>query len=87
MLTKHTPLPWDYFTGRTRHHVEVAYGAPGMGTAICSVPKSQEANAEFIVRACNAHYDLLAALEALYDRRTSDTMAKARDAIAKARGT
>lgn len=46
------------------------------------------ANAEFVVRACNAHDDLLAACEALMNSLPYDkpAVAQAKAAIAKARG-
>ncbi len=61
---KHTSLPWGALNnGRsTLWHVEGPDGA-----AVCSVPKARKADAAYIVRACNSHYELLAALESLLE--------------------
>ena len=53
------------------------------------------ANAEFVVRACNSHYDLLVALEAMVERaipcakhwKDDASIVAAHAAIAKAKGT
>jgi len=68
METKHTELDWDYaenpdcqnaqhdrFLVRCKTEYPDVYGT----VAMCGY----KPNAEFIVRACNAHYDLLEALE------------------------
>jgi hypothetical protein len=94
---KHTPLPWHAdgpevmgldSNGDFGEHVATAWNAPGGPE-----PEGAVANAALIVRAVNAHSDLLAAVEALlsqlndpcpYDAAT--TRAAARAALAKARG-
>lgn len=100
--TKHTPGPWVRL-GRTsdRHHAigpegETPNAAPVTVNALYD--EEGEANADFIVRACNAHEDLLEALEALVehflvkcevggdDPRRWDSWNAARAAIAKAKG-
>lgn len=69
-MSGHTPLPWriktpahatiegekihSYDDGWTKYYGNVANICDG---------KDREANAAFIVRACNSHYDLLEALE------------------------
>lgn len=62
----HTPGPW--------HVVERENGAPYIASPLGSIcdmrlnglnRKTKYANAEFIVRACNSHDDLLAACKAL----------------------
>lgn len=66
---KHTPGPWTYFVGnadgRGLIRIEVDRSADGAGTHIASMQRGtqSEANAAFIVRACNAHDGLVAALE------------------------
>ena len=97
--TGHTPLPWTIGRGRrwiTSGEVDIA--------RIHDVSKIGEdeavANAEFIVRACNSHYDLLDALETLLNMLPDSNMGEigvtantmhdiiitAEDAIAKAKG-
>lgn len=69
--------------------------ADGLCPALTGCGPASKANAEFIVRACNSHYELLEALEEFsreYDGMedgtgdTCPTLIKARAAIAKARG-
>jgi hypothetical protein len=50
---KHTPVPWDYIISRSLIHVETANKGDGSpcGRAICSIPKSDEANARLIAAA------------------------------------
>lgn len=78
MTTKHTPGPWDYVEGKTLYHVE-RKGGQG---AVCSVPKSREADARLIAAAP----DLLEALKALSQTLSAETQAMARAAILKAEG-
>lgn len=63
MSKQHTPLPWA--------EQEMPHGRndritadDGEGTVICEFPYGLDANAAFIVQACNAHDDLVAALTA-----------------------
>ena len=66
--TKHTPLPWKIAFvrptpgSRLVHdwHIEDA-----AGKLVCWVPEVGPANAEFIVRACNSHEQLLEACKNL----------------------
>jgi hypothetical protein len=98
---KHTPLPWRADgpevigldgNGNYAGHVATAWYSPG-GPG----PDEAVANAALIVRAVNAHADLLEALETLVDEQNGPplyrhaagweaAMNKARAAIAKARG-
>ena len=78
MNTKHTPTPW-VVGGRAKLGASIAPGetpriwAPDGAIADISIhrmlgdgtSKRELANANFIVRACNAHDDLVAALEGL----------------------
>ncbi len=105
MKTQHTPTPWivDERVGVTilaQKHInaiglswkpEVASCHLGIGLEW----NEQEANAEFICRAVNAHDDLVAALEDLIAARSdlsysADKIASAYDfaakALAKAKG-
>lgn len=80
MNANHTPLPWDFSInkdalGNTEIDIHQADGAPytqypsDIGHIFCIwdvAPKAvQMASAEFIVRACNAHYGLINALQKL----------------------
>lgn len=58
----HTEGPWeaDCFQVRSRNGRRVAHTGLGQGEG-----KESEANAAFIVHACNCHYELLQALKML----------------------
>lgn len=61
----HTPTPWRTYAGRA-----IVFDADGNYVAYCGQShfietEEQKANAEFIVRACNSHDELVAALEDL----------------------
>lgn len=66
-ITKHTPTPWAISSNGFN-----IYGPPdaeGQVTFVASIFRKpiqdiEDANAEFIVRACNAHDELLAACKA-----------------------
>lgn len=93
----HTPLPWAVSSLPSAWATEIARGDPRgpiilfpSAAASLSVGERQ-ANAAFVVRACNAHYDLLAACKAMV--RTGKAPADIdaaydlmRAAIAKAEG-
>lgn len=107
-MADHTPGPWvldergirapaaetGTYSGWTALVVKVDYGR--MGNAPCA--DADKANAAFIVRACNAHDELLAALREMlaeldgriaphgYIYRDTGGMILARAAIAKAEG-
>lgn len=79
--TQHTPGPWTEskaYAGTihgTRAGKQTAYAvaaAHGMTTA------EQDANAEFIIRACNSHAELVAALEMAVERLDYTVSALAR---------
>ena len=64
MTTQHTPTPWQVEL-RNAGAAIVAPAASGKmheATVICSGLGGNRANAAFIVRACNAHDELVAAL-------------------------
>jgi hypothetical protein len=81
------PLPW-HIGPHYRFDVESAHGRVASGCPEFS-PQS-EANAEYIVTACNAYPDLLAALKSCVDeceRLCVGNVDLMRAAIAKAEGT
>ena len=94
-MTKHTPLPWHkskdnsgiFIAGNGGRIAEVFYGQK----ITTKHQTEQEANAAFIVKCCNSHYELLAALKELSSHATKLNLQhqrydKAREAIAKAEG-
>lgn len=65
---KHTPLPWRTASALVMgQHSRAIVSALKGQVDIYNAPLTNEtlANAEFIVRACNAHDELVAALKAL----------------------
>ena len=72
MKTNHTPTPWhliqterndmviSYSDGELRSHIATCHDQ-----ALCPEHGTVKANAEFIVRACNHHEELVAALKNL----------------------
>lgn len=86
----HTPGPWYIEDGRiygqeARDDYLICDLAPGNQ----GINETDEANAEFIVRACNSHYELLETLERILEGDLMSNMeeivlaviAKARDSI------
>jgi len=66
---QHTPTPWHTGEGKAER---IIYAADGFAVADATVfhglhVESPTANAAFIVRACNAHDELVAALKGLLD--------------------
>ena len=90
-MNKHTPTPW-----KVDGNSDVFSGDPSKGTRkdiACIQSDNYAEDAEFIVRACNAHDDLLEALERIVNLPIGDqfmqrakAFADARAVIAKARG-
>jgi len=102
-VNKHTPIPWDW-TGATIHTksgvddpaLRIARVFDESHTDAVKNHEEANANAAFIVQACNAHDELLAACEDFvyaiegYEKRTGiiqfhPSVDKARAAIAKIR--
>lgn len=99
--SKHTPLPWKVYYAKNNGQVILGTGEEN-GCAIQNHSGAfwrdddeAKANAEFVVRACNSHYELLEALECLLDKADKEwgkslvwrvTRDEARLAIAKAKG-
>jgi hypothetical protein len=98
---KHTPTPWwvAQSAGPGILAVDAIDPADGNLFAVCEIfgindmrehSPEAEANAAFIVRACNCHNQLVAALKALYDavdssvELTPEIMRQARAALAAA---
>jgi hypothetical protein len=79
--TKHTPTPW-YWEHNPNGHGPYVRATNGTKRKIAATwcqnqspvsnIKQNEANAEFIVRACNAHDNLVAALDAAYGELLAD---------------
>ena len=90
-MAEHTPPPWEI----DEHDPAVIWGPDGLRIASLtgSTIVAGEDNAAFIVRACNAHDDLVATLEriALPDLRfhydADDFQEWARTALAKVGGS
>ena len=84
METKHTPLPWCYGAALNYHGFYIAPNGtlPTLASVercgaqvnvlVHNFPGETEANAAFIVRACNSHYELVAALTRLLRAFESD---------------
>ena len=86
MSAEHTPTPWYVAGGKTiRYGVKGAGGDGWIGKANW---QNGEANAEFIVRAVNAHDDLVSMLKeaSLYVQSSSDCYARIRSTLDKAEG-
>lgn len=101
--TKHTPLPWTiektdnrYPVGddRTPWNIEYKHDNSGLfNERVCTMTDGAkhewQDNAEFIVTACNSHYELLEALKAMLAAsglRPGNEVLLAEAAIAKATG-
>lgn len=95
-MTEHTDLPWKYRSAATFEGFTIANSNDSTIAKLYVFSDNTEANAEFIVKACNCHYDLLTALDdciealAFLEKRTSTktnppTLEKARAVAAKAR--
>jgi hypothetical protein len=76
MINKHTELPWEYkklICNESKNETRIVYtisipsNNPGARIWIGDINK--ENNAEFIIRACNLHYELLEALQYLLEAR------------------
>lgn len=69
-MSNHTPLPWNVVTiDQSIGSIEAADGSAVAQTQIRGTLRhpdhdERRANTDFIVRACNSHYELLEALEA-----------------------
>lgn len=106
MPANHTPGPWQYHLGRganPRFHIQTAGGYQIASTPELS-PHSQatienearEANAAFIVLACNCHDELVETLKDVeanltgrdcFPERVADSLRRIKEALAKARGS
>lgn len=98
MTTNHTPTPWEI----REHNYGNVRGAHGLFMVGNNAPiadgiygrniSEADANADFIVKACNAHDDLVAVLEKITDEMTrlntvmKETWEEAQSLLAKARG-
>jgi len=100
MNNKHTPTPWVYMSTKGIYlgcdeNQKMAYAIESPSGNSWVLQLDREANAEFIVRAVNAHDELLRACNALvecqgekaptaFNMKFDSAVQKARDAIAKA---
>ena len=87
-MSKHTPTPWAHngYTARGEYHKACAVWTADDETFICSTTRgkmrmydadsseTKDANAKFIVRACNAHDELLALVRDALERFTDNDM-------------
>lgn len=84
--TNHTPLPWTFQENRSGMISNDVIGHD-RNTVACYVGSK---NAAFIVKACNAHYELLSAITFILSDLNSKLDYEAREillaAIAKAEG-
>ena len=80
---KHTPLPWTIERDEQGRPASIGHGHKLIAGLSGPCP---EANAEFIVRACNCHDELLGALERYVSKfgDCGEVYTKARAVIAKA---
>ena len=94
MNMKHTPTPWILVYGDVIRNMDGERVADCDTTALDTRPRppieKDKANAAFIVRACNAHGDLVAALESILvwddGNLPGDILDDARAIVAKAKG-
>jgi len=94
--SKHTETPWKYSDAYYETQVDIRdEGGRRIAVVVTDYPMMtcrMEANAHFIVRACNCHDELLEALEDLVSdweitgELELSVLSNARAAIAKARG-
>ena len=73
-MSKHTPGTWEMSKhGTPAYHPQFGVYAASASDHVIVTGKNAEADAEFIVRACNAHDELLAALKRTLARLKSHT--------------
>ena len=63
METKHTPLPWTLDKRIVKWHLKLRGKSKQVIADVFAGRNKKRANAEFIARACNNHYDLLEACQ------------------------
>lgn len=91
--TQHTPTPWKV-SGGDNCLIETLGGEPLLESGLAPVWQDSEANAAFIVQACNAHTALVEALEFAirienernWDYPEEPWLDQARQALALAKG-
>lgn len=79
--TQRTPTPWRL---SEQYSLTVEYKIGDYVATMCGLRDKAEANAAFIVRACNAHDELVAALEGTIDCLTVHELDCARDGLKNA---
>lgn len=89
MTMEHTPTPWINDNSDTRYDERRILGFHGELIANVMTEKMKDANAAFIVTACNAHDELVSALTNLlfHAEEFTELPTNASNAIAMARST
>jgi hypothetical protein len=71
-MNKHTPVPWEMILGGSERHLGILRKQcmPGVERAIAEITfndreEFNKANAAFIIKACNSHYELLEVLKSV----------------------
>lgn len=81
-MSEHTPTPWNMVKGppaallrKTQSYTSAPgytiYGKEGIHTIITAMYTYSEANAQFIVKACNAHEELTTVVRETLDSLTT----------------
>lgn len=90
--TKHSPLPWHLAKNEVKYCINSGNRHVNMVSSYVAKLGDElenEANADFIVRACNAHYEAITLIDELqnaaFEYAHPDTIAKARAWLTKAR--
>lgn len=96
--SKYTPLPWKISKNEANWDSNIIYDALNPIAECNGIMLNAEENAQFIIRACNSHYNLLEACKkSLYDcehagprsdspNLPDDTILMLKQAIKKAEG-
>jgi len=67
MKTEHTPTPWEIGISHTEE-IAIRHPEGDCIATVCDLLEGEaQANASFIVRACNSHDELVACLEDILD--------------------
>jgi hypothetical protein len=87
-MSKHTPTPWHVRCNPDDHEENYIYWKEGLKyRQVCENVRGKK-DAEFIVRACNAHDDLISALQKVkshcHNQMTDELMDIIDKALAKA---
>ena len=78
-MSNHTPTPWLYHSGAIWKEIKVAGVSSAYQLALMdrdepeTTPVERDANAKFMVHACNAHDELVRAARAMVDYSRVET--------------